>query len=208
MPPVTRNLIAINILVFIAEKVFIMRGVNLVDLFGMHYIGSDSFHLYQLVTYMFLHDPFGISHIFFNMFALFMFGFMLERVWGVRRYLTYYLFTGIGAGLTQQLVWYLTMPDVPMVADMLITIGASGAVFGILLAFGMLFPNIPLYIFFIPIPIRAKYVVIGYALLELWSGISHAPGDNVAYFAHLGGMLFGIVLILLWRKKYGKEVYY
>ena len=211
MPPVTRNLLLINVIVFLAEKLFMLKGVDLVNLLGMHYIGADSFRIYQLVTYMFLHDPQVFAHIFFNMFALFMFGIMLERVWGTKRFLIFYFFTGIGAGLTQQLVWYFALqgtPHAPMLMELLVTIGASGAIFGILLAFGMLFPNIPLYIIFIPIPIKAKYLVIGYAVIELFSGISGIPGNNVANFAHLGGMIFGLILILLWRKKYGKEVYY
>jgi hypothetical protein len=124
-----------------------------------------------------------------------MFGSVIERTWGAKRYLTYYLVTGIGAGLIQLLVWHI------MGVQLGITIGASGSVFGLLLAFGMLFPNAPLFLMFIPIPIKAKYMVIGYGLIEFFFGISNRIGDNVAHFAHLGGMLFGIILILFWRKK-------
>jgi membrane associated rhomboid family serine protease len=164
--------------------------------FGLQSFGTGDFSPYQLVTYMFTHEEF--SHIFFNMFALFMFGSVIERTWGVKRYLIYYLTTGIGAGLVQLLIWHIT-------GQVGITIGASGAVFGLLLAFGMLFPNAPLFLMFIPIPIKAKYMVIGYGLIEFFFGIANHSGDNIAHFAHLGGMLFGIILILFWRKK---ENYY
>jgi hypothetical protein len=130
------------------------------------------------------------------MFALFMFGAVIENYYGQKRYLIYYMATGIGAGLIQLLVCYLQGIYTPVP-----TIGASGAVFGLLLAFGMLFPNTPLYLLFIPIPIKAKYMVVGYGLIEFFFGIANRSGDNVAHFAHLGGMLFGIILILYWRKK-------
>ena len=132
--------------------------------------------------------------MFFNMFALFMFGRSLEYYWGAKRFLIYYMVTGIGAGLIQLLVCYLT-------GAFSFTIGASGSVFGLLLAFGMIFPNIPLYIMFIPVPVKAKYMVIGYGLLEVYLGFANRAGDNVAHFAHLGGMIFGIFMILYWRKK-------
>lgn len=211
-PPVTRNILILNIIILLAEWILPRVGIDLVQLLGMHYFGSRSFRIYQLVTYMFLHDPSGIAHIFFNMFALFMFGGLLERYWGAKRYLVYYLVTGIGAGVVQQLVWWLNMsPEIFPYIDYLITIGASGAIFGLLLAIGMLFPNLPLYIMFVPIPVKAKYFVIIYGLIELWGGISSSAfGGGVAHFAHLGGMLFGIILILFWRKRARKneELYY
>lgn len=202
-PPVTRNLLILNVLMLLAEWVLPRIGIDLVNLLGMHYFEADSFGIHQLVTYMFLHDPGGISHLFFNMFALYMFGGLLERFWGPKKYLTYYLVTGIGAGLVQQMVWFLNMsPEIMPYSDLLITIGASGAIFGLLLAIGMIFPNLPLFILFVPIPVKAKYFVIVYGLIELWGGISgSAFGGGVAHFAHLGGMLFGIVLILIWRKR-------
>jgi len=142
-----------------------------------------------------------------------MFGRTLEAAWGSKRFLFYYITTGIGAGLVQEVFWYVLLHDqIAMVAanigweatqlqlNQLVTIGASGAVFGILLAFGMLFPNIPLYLMFIPVPIKAKYFVIGYGLIELFFGISGIQ-SSVAHFAHLGGMLFGLFLILYWKKK-------
>lgn len=202
IPPVTKNLIIINALAYLASMALPRVGVDLIDLWGLHYFKAESFSLYQMVTYMFLHSTPGLGHIFFNMFALFMFGRILESVWGSQRFLFYYLITGVGAGVVQQVLWHVSTAATlsPYLYDYLLTIGASGAVFGILLAFGMMFPNLPLYIMFIPIPVKAKYVVIGYALIELMAGIANRAGDNVAHFAHLGGMLFGLVLILLWRK--------
>ena len=164
---------------------------------------------------MFLHDTHSIGHLFFNMFAVFMFGRVLEMTWGPRRFLLYYLATGVGAALVQELTWLYTVSSyaasnglsiMQQVAldpgvSMLVTIGASGAVFGVLLAFGMLFPNAPLYVMFVPIPIKAKYFVVIYGLIELFMGVANFTNDNVAHFAHLGGMLFGLILILYWRKK-------
>ena len=189
MPTVTKAILSINVIVWLAT---FFSGQVIVMLFGLHYIEFPFFHWYQYITYMFTHVEF--THIFFNMFAAYMFGITLERVWGPKRYLFFYLFTGVGAGLIQTLVAYLTGGYSP-------TIGASGAVFGILLAFGMMYPNVPLYIMFIPVPVKAKYLVIGYGLLELYLGFSNRAGDNVAHFAHLGGMLFGIILILYWNYK-------
>jgi membrane associated rhomboid family serine protease len=193
--PVTKNLLIINFIVWVGcwltQNPYTPSSVAL--WFGLQSFGTGGFSPYQLVTYMFTHEEF--SHIFFNMFALFMFGTVIERHWGPKRYLIYYLVTGIGAGLVQLFVWYI------MGVQLGITIGASGAVFGLLLAFGMLFPNTPLFLMFIPIPIKAKYMVIGYGLIEFFFGFSNYAGDNVAHFAHLGGMLFGIILILYWRKK-------
>ncbi|MDR2843627.1 MAG: rhomboid family intramembrane serine protease [Candidatus Symbiothrix sp.] len=187
IPPVTRNLLLINILVWLACAV---SGGRLVYFLGLFSIDGGHFSPYQLVTYMFTHQAF--SHLFFNMFALFMFGRSMESYWGPKRFLTYYLVTGIGAGLIQLLVCHLQGIDS-------LTIGASGSVFGILLAFGMTFPNAPLFLMFIPVPIKAKYMVLGYGLLELYYGVANQSGDDVAHFAHLGGMLFGIILILYWR---------
>lgn len=201
MPRVTRNLLIINLTVWLAELAMPRVGINLVDLLGMHYWGSDKFHLHQLVTHMFLHSPSSFSHLFSNMFGLFMFGGLLERVWGARRFIIYYLVTGVGAGIIQQLSWWLTMtPEMYLFQDYLLVVGASGAIFAILLAFGMTFPNMPVFIMFIPIPIKAKWLVIGYGIFELMAGLSGRP-DGIAHFAHLGGMLFGYILIRYWRKR-------
>jgi membrane associated rhomboid family serine protease len=204
-PPVTKNILIINGLLWLACIVFDQTGgIDLKDMFGLHYFLSENFKIYQIITYMFLHatvtsQGIEFSHIFFNMFAVFMFGRTIETVWGTKRFLIYYLATGIGAGIIQEYVWYLTLP--PVFYDYALTVGASGSVFGILLAFGMLFPNVPLFIMFIPIPVKAKYCVIGYGVVELFAGIANRSGDNVAHFAHLGGMLFGIIFILYWKKK-------
>lgn len=215
-PPVTKNLVIINALAWVSMFVLSRLGWDLTYLLGLHYFPTESFKLWQPFTYMFMHDASGFSHIFFNMFALVMFGPSLERIWGGKKFLFFYLFTGIGAGIVQQIVWYLTLTGYSEYSiflasgylDQFITVGASGAIFGILLAFGMTFPNVPMYIMFIPIPIKAKYMMIGYGLIELFAGIHSGAGDNVAHFAHLGGMLFGLILILIWRRKHGKEVYY
>lgn len=225
IPPVTLNLIIINFIMWVATLVIgtdpITGQYRLVEWLGMHYWQAENFNVAQLITYMFMHDPYSLSHVFFNMFSVFMFGRLLEQVWGGKRFLFYYMTTGIVAGLVQQVAWhfefgsqiaemslYYSGREVAQMLNGLVTIGASGAVFGILLAFGMLFPNMPLYIFFIPIPIKAKWFVIFYGLLELWLGISGSM-DSVAHFAHLGGMLGGIILILYWRKKgIGNDFYY
>jgi Uncharacterized membrane protein (homolog of Drosophila rhomboid) len=202
IPIITRNILIINFLIWLACFVLKGRGFDLANVLGLHYFKADSFHFYQFITYMFTQE--GFSHFFFNMFAVFMFGGTLERVLGAKRYILYYLVTGIGAGIVQELVWtyHFTSIGLPvMYYGLPVTIGASGSVFGLLLAFGMLFPNAPIYIMFIPIPIKAKWLVIGYGALELLMGFSNRAGDNVAHFAHLGGMLFGVFLILYWKKK-------
>ncbi len=206
LPTVTKNILIINVIIWLAQFVLLRRvNVDLTHQFGLHFIASDLFRIYQPVTYMFLHDPYSFSHVFFNMFAVFMFGRTLEQVWGQKRFLTYYLVTGIGAGIVQMVVMYLRISAVvpPELFHSInsVTVGASGAVFGILLAFGMLFPNAQLFIIPFPFPIKAKWFVIGYGVLELVFGVSNRSGDNVAHFAHLGGMLFGILMILYWRKK-------
>lgn len=215
MPTVTKNLIIINVLVFFGTFVALRYGIDLKDYLGLHFFLASDFNPAQLITYMFMHG--GFTHIFFNMFAVFMFGSVLERTWGPKRFLFYYILCGIGAGLIQegvQYVQYITEYSqytqvnigsgiIPMeeFLNMMSTVGASGAVYAILLAFGMTFPNNHLFVFPIPFPIKAKFFVIGYALIELYSGIANNPADNVAHFAHLGGMLFGLLLILYWRKK-------
>jgi membrane associated rhomboid family serine protease len=199
MPPVTKNILIINGLIWIANYLFKRFGIDLSEVLGLHYVQAHAFNVYQLVTYMFTHEEF--THLFFNMFALWMFGSTVENTWGSKKFLIYYMVCGIGAGLTQELVAYLQVGDYPQFFDLYpVTIGASGAVFGLLLAFGMLYPNTPLYLMLIPIPIKAKYFVIGYGAIEFFFGMSN-PGDSVAHFAHLGGMLFGLLLILYWKRK-------
>ncbi|WP_280766029.1 rhomboid family intramembrane serine protease [Parabacteroides sp. PFB2-10] len=219
IPPVTKNLIIINLLLWLASITLPKVGIDLIQILGLHFPGAKDFGIWQIVTYMFMHDTSSISHVFFNMFAVYMFGRVLENVWGTKRFIIFYLVTGLGAGLVQELVWFINLRDVlfssqeiinlngvRLIAkadflNLFVTIGASGSVFGILLAFGMLFPNIPLYIMFVPIPIKAKWFVIGYGVIELFLGIGNFGGDNVAHFAHLGGMIFGFFMIRYWKKK-------
>lgn len=219
--PVTRNLLIINALMWIAQYVFSLRlDIDLADLLGLHYALATDFMPWQSLTYMFLHSQESYSHIFFNMFSLWMFGSVVERIWGSQRFLFYYVVCGITAALAQQAVWHYELAEVvSLSADQLVnigsgriitqeqllnmpvTIGASGAVFGLLLAFGWLLPNARMMLIFLPFfPIKAKYFVILYGLIELFLGVS-ASGSNVAHFAHLGGMIGGIILILLWRKR-------
>lgn len=213
--PVTKALIVANVVVYVVELLLMRLGFDLDYLFGLHYVLSDVFTIYQPFTYMFLHANF--SHIFFNMFALFMFGRIIEQLLGKWRFLTFYVVCGLSAALAQEVVWYVRMDDtlaqvmfangidglthdqLMQVYERFITIGASGSVFGLLLAFAVLLPNQPIFLFFIPVPIKAKYFVAVYALIELYSGVSPQM-DNVAHFAHLGGMIGGALMLWQWRK--------
>ena len=214
IPTMTKNLLIVNVLAFIATFVFERSGIDLTRMLGLHFFLASEFHIYQFITYMFLHG--GFTHILFNMFALWMFGSVIERVWGPKKFLFYYICCGVGAGFTQELVQYITYSmegiaayqyvnagGVQMTTDAYInlwtTIGASGAVYGILLAFGMIFPNERLFIIPFPFPIKAKWLIVGYIAIELFSAMS-GPGDGVAHMAHLGGMLFGFLLIRYWQK--------
>ncbi|MBQ7420903.1 MAG: rhomboid family intramembrane serine protease [Prevotella sp.] len=218
IPTVTKNLLIINVIAYLAYEVLRRTGVDLNDLFGLHFFVAKDFHLYQLFTYMFMHG--GWDHIFFNMFALWMFGCVVENVWGPKKFLFYYILCGIGAGLCQELAQYThyiiegyaNRPYIPVsdgssiammsTADLLnrwTTVGASGAIYAILLAFGMIFPEERIFIFPLPIPIKAKWLVIIYAGVELFSAFG-TSNDGVAHLAHLGGMLFGFILIKYWKK--------
>ena len=215
LPEVTKNLLAINVLMYLATIVMAKQGVNLTNTLGLHFFTASDFAPYQIVTYMFMHS--GFSHLFFNMFALYMFGGVLEKVWGAKRFLIYYFVCGIGAGLLQEAVQYASYlqdglaayevvrtPSGIIPMDMFLnlwtTVGASGAIYAILLGFGMLFPNERMFIFPLPFPIKAKFFVVGYAAIELFLGVFNTR-DGIAHFAHLGGMVFGLVMILYWRKK-------
>lgn len=190
IPTVTKNLLIINILVFLATIVLEMQGISLTMAGGLHFVLSPYFHVWQFITYMFLHG--GWMHLFGNMFALWMFGSVIERVWGPRKFLVYYLICGIGAACCQELVQFLT-------GSLSLTVGASGAIYAILLAFGMTFPEDRIFIFPLPVPVKAKYFVMGYIAIELYLSIS-SMGDGVAHTAHLGGMFFGYLLIRYWRR--------
>ena len=267
LPPVVKNLLIINGLFFLATIAFdSAMGISLVDIFGLRYFAAEKFAPYQFVTYMFMHG--GFSHILFNMFALWMFGYTLENLWGPKKFLIYYMVTGIGAALVHYVTIYFSLqPDLKLInqflsdpgasslshlvnnhrfminqysGDMWLAfndfqrnfnqirfnpsdhaalqsaidfiadyktyylnlpnvVGASGAVFGILLAFGMIFPNAVIYLYF-AIPVKAKYFVIFYGLLELYLGFSRSS-SNIAHFAHLGGMIFGYFLIMYWKHR-------
>ena len=214
MPTMTKNLLVINVLAFLATYVLQRSGIDLNALLGLHFFKASNFHVYQFLTYMFLHG--GFTHILFNMFALWMFGSVIERVWGPKKFLFYYIVCGVGAGIMQEMVQYVNYVVQGLAAyeyvnmggaqismdsyiNMWTTIGASGAVYGILLAFGMIFPNERLFIIPFPFPIKAKWLIVGYIAIELFSALS-GPGDGVAHMAHLGGMLFGFLLIRYWQR--------
>ena len=230
-PPVTKNIILLNILVFLVDWVMVRSfHINLDQTLALYYPKSEFFRPYQFITHMFMHA--NLTHIFFNMFALWMFGRVLESVWGAKRFFIFYFVTGLGAAAFYTFVHWIEYSSLsnqmtaeqlqlviergaaalqnhqnfvdPLMGKMNIllnapVIGASGAVFGVLLGFGMLFPNTQLMLIFPPIPIRAKYFVIIYGAIELFLAFAR-PGSNVAHFAHLGGMLFGFILIKLWQK--------
>ncbi|MFP4059729.1 MAG: rhomboid family intramembrane serine protease [Bacteroidota bacterium] len=262
-PPVVKNLLIINVLMLLAT--WVLRntlGVDLTRVFGLYYFESEHFEPYQFVTHMFMHG--GLWHLFFNMFALWMFGRVLETVWGSKRFFTYFVITGLGAAALHMLVNHFQISSIESAADKVLnsptpdqfatfvkdyfpeyyrqvygklldnwynspnsmvyikqaremmneliqfrlnipTVGASGAVFGVLLAFGMMFPNTRLMLLFPPIPIKAKYFVIMYGILELYLGLTQ-PGSNIAHFAHLGGMIFGFFLIKYWSKNRNKWI--
>ena len=219
IPTVTKNLLIINVIAFFAMYVLGLRNIDLNDILGLHFFKASDFQLYQLVTYMFMHANW--QHIFFNMFALWMFGVTIENVMGQKRFLTYYLICGIGAGLIQELVQLIAYyaqglqayeivdlnGQMKMGMDVFLnswtTVGASGAIYGILLAFGMIFPEERIFIFPLPVPIKAKWFVMVYAAIELISGLASYGSSNVAHFGHLGGMLFGFLLIRHWQNRGG-----
>ena len=217
IPTVTKNLLIINLLAFIATYILQMRGIDLADIGGLHFFMASHFHLYQLVTYLFLHASF--MHILSNMFGLWMFGCVIENVWGPKKFLFYYITCGVGAGLLQEIAqfvsFYMTIAEqVPETTLGIVmeygthyasalnswtTIGASGAVYAIILAFGMTFPNERLFIIPFPFPIKAKWFVLGYVAIEFFSALG-SSGDGVAHTAHLGGMLFGYLMIRYWNR--------
>lgn len=213
LPPVCKNLLIINILMFLATYVLKFRGINLEDYLGLHFFMADSHHIWQYITYSFMHANF--NHLFFNMFAIWMFGYTLENIWGTKRFIFFCFTAALGAALMQQITYYFMYKDIasgmydyintgfeniPYMAylNQINTVGASGIVFGLLLAFGMMFPNTTIYLYFL-LPIKTKWFVIGYIVVELFNGVVGTT-DGVAHFAHLGGALAGFILIMLWRK--------
>ena len=223
MPPVVKNLLIINGLVYFAQTVFEnSTAFSISNMFALHDIHSVYFKPHQLITHMFMHGDFW--HLFFNMFALWMFGAMLENVWGSKKFLIFYMACGLGAAFLHLGVLYREMADVMAIfSEMPVgqqeellyserfkvntpTVGASGAVFGCLAAFGYLFPNSLLYIYGL-FPVKAKWFVIFYAAMELWLGVRNSAGDNVAHWAHLGGALVGFILVYVWNKTDRRRFY-
>ena len=192
IPPVVLNLIIINAIVFVAQLVFDSTW-GLTDKIALYPYGSGSFEPYQLVTHMFAHG--GFLHILFNMYALWMFGSVLERIWGPKKFLIFYLVCGLAAGLSQ------------MFLSNGAAIGASGAVMGLLAAFAYTFPNTEFFIIPVPFPIKAKYMAAIYAAIDLFGGFQPNNGDKVAHFAHLGGLIMGFILVIIWNKTDKKTFY-
>ena len=222
IPYITKNLLIINILFYLATTVLALRGIDLQSLLGLHYYAAEDFRVYQLFTYMFMHG--GLMHLFFNMFALWMFGGLIERTFGQRRYIIYYIACGLGAAVCQEVSQFFqlysmlseqgaTMHDLLNLglADRMalnnfgLTVGASGCIYGVLLAFGMSYPEEKMFVFPIPFPIKARWFVLGYAAIELWFALSNARGSNdgIAHVAHLGGMLVGYLMIKGWQMTSG-----
>ncbi len=230
IPPVVKNLLIINVIFFLA-KMLLGNQVDLDALLGAHYFDSPKFRVWQPITYMFMHGSF--MHLFFNMFGLYMFGGILEQRWGAKRFVNFYLITGLGALALQWVVQgielyqitgaFMNVNNLPLellaegkfnpaqytesTASTLFSIyfgtmvGASGAVFGIMTAFAVLYPNVELMLMFIPFPVKAKYFIPIYIVIELFLGVARIPGDSIAHFAHLGGALIGFIIVRLWKKK-------
>ncbi len=213
--PVVFNLIIINVLVFLAQ--LLVKSFNITEWGSLHYYTSPEFHPHQLITNFFLHSPGTFAHIIFNMFCLYTFGSILERVWGSKRFFIFYIICGIGAAVimmlfipftaqqfaksTEALAYGGNTPEViEAYKNQYSALGASGAIMGLEAAFVYLFPNTQLYVMFIPIPVKAKYVIPFFMLLDLFGGFYHVEGDNIGHFAHLGGALIGFLLVLFWNK--------
>lgn len=233
-PPITKNLIIINVLVWIAQQLF-AKQYQVTEMISLYpimpeklreilvlnniYEEYEKFQPYQIATHMFAHG--SLFHILFNMFALWMFGRVLENVWGAKRFLLFYLACGVGAAALHLVIQYfrceqlldaiIANPNDPGISSLLgaaaPAVGASGAIMGIFAAFAYLFPNTELYIMFIPVPVKAKWAVIGMAAISLFGGVANVSGDNIAHFAHLGGALTGFILVLIWNKTNRKTFY-
>jgi membrane associated rhomboid family serine protease len=214
MPPGVLNLIVINVIFFIAKYFAASKMIDLDALFGLHHPFSPDFHFYQYITSMFMHGDF--QHILFNMFGLFIFGAMLENAFGTKRFLIFYLVCGLGASIIYQ-IWgsiehyqlivnALGRNDVGFIEALRTyppmgnLIGASGAVYGVLMGAAMIFPNTEMYMMFIPVPVKLKWLAVFYGGLELYSSFHTAPGDNIAHFAHVGGMIFGFILVKIYSR--------
>lgn len=224
LPVIIKNLIIINALVFLAQWV-LGPGIErkIMDVFALHTWQSPLFKPWQFLTYLFLHGSF--EHLFFNMFALWTFGSVLESLWGPKRFLIFYIICGMGAALCHMIVLFVEMQPVveafqnlPYAQQQMVlndpnfklympTVGASGAIFGCLAAFGFLFPNALMFMLFIPVPVKAKWIVIGYMAIELYLALQNSAGDSVAHVAHLGGAVFGLALVYFWNKNNRRNFY-
>jgi membrane associated rhomboid family serine protease len=223
IPPVIKNLVIINVLIFLAQSTLGAEvNTKLINLFALHDVRSPLFRPHQLVTYLFLHG--GWDHVLYNMFALWMFGSILENYWGPKRFLIFYVVCGLGAAVAHLAVLYPEMTpyfnDLHQVSNLDqipeyfdpnkpwngATLGASGAVFGCLAAMGYLFPNSLIYLYFF-VPIKVKWFVLGYAAIELIAGVRGTAGDNVAHWAHLGGGLVGLLLVIYWNRSNRRNFY-
>jgi membrane associated rhomboid family serine protease len=219
--PVVFNLIIINVLVFAAQNM--ITQFNITEWGSLHYYKSSLFKPHQMITHMFMHAD--LSHILFNMFGLWMFGSVLERFWGPKKFLIFYLICGIGSAIFEQFLMpydalqsakntaeYLANPQMlqPIVESFKeynYSLGASGAIMGVLAAFAYLFPNTQLYVMLIPVALKAKYVIPVFVLIDLFGGIYRIKGDNIGHFAHLGGAIIGFLLVLYWNKTNKKTFY-
>ena len=226
-PPVVKNLIIINVLVFLAQ-ITLDNQFHITEKLMLYPVMFPQFKTYQLFTHLFAHSPALLFHIIFNMFGLWMFGKILENVWGAKRFLFFYLACGLGAAALHILMQYIRYEQLEglwqaamatgdtvaaqgyineLSSELGPALGASGAVMGIFIAFGYLFPNTELFLMFIPVPIKAKWVMIGLVAIDLFGGVAKVSGDNVAHFAHLGGALTGFIIVLIWNKTNRKTLY-
>jgi len=218
--PVVLNLIIINVLVYFAQVAF--GGTSslnqVIDLFALHHYKAEVFRPYQLVTHMFMHG--GIFHLLFNMLGLWMFGCHVERVWGPKRFLIFYLICGLGSAFAQMGSYtfdFWQIDHANLTADEFMqyqevlrrtaTVGASGAIMGVLAAFGYLFPNTELIVFPVPVPVKAKWAISAIILYDVFGGVSKIPGDDIAHFAHVGGALIGLLIVIFWNKTNKKTFY-
>lgn len=222
MPMVTKNIVIINVIMFALTFIMQQRGISLTDFFGLHDHLSPNFKPHQFVTYIFMHA--NIQHIFFNMLGVYIFGQVLEQTWGPKRFLIFYMLTGLGAALVQYFIMHFQITDALSTINAYIdandltanqrillfdrkdeilrnnvVVGASGSLFGLLGAFGLLYPNREIYVYFL-FPIKAKWLVTFYGLSEIVAGLQNNPLDNVAHFAHIGGLIVGLIIVLIWKR--------
>lgn len=222
LTPVVKNLLIVNVLIWFGQITF-QKSDFVENWFALHDVRSQFFKPHQFITYMFLHSTQSFAHVLFNMLAVYMFGTTLENYWGSKRFLIYYVICGVGAGLLQSVVVYYEMTPIWEAFNRLpteqqeyllqqgvkmdsTTVGASGAVYGILAGFGYLFPNMMLYIYGL-FPVKAKWLVLFYIGLELYLGVQNSPGDSVAHWAHLGGAAVGLLMVMWWNKTNRRNFY-